>query len=250
MTTRAWWAVAALLAFPAPVPAQQVPEAVLHRSAESVDKATRSISSLQADYIRSFNVYGRANQMTEEGRLFVRRTPEGKVYQRWEGKDEKGPVLTLVRDRDFTVWRGKKKEIGIPVTDPCLHHPAKFGFPFLPADYKSRFVIGPPFVSPEFDDRWPKQMTGGIPIGLTFGPREGNERYTFKLVTFLYEEKLGLPYRYRCDTYGWQLELVDCDNWVINPELPAALFEPPDKLAGDPAPAAPPPASGDKTPAK
>jgi hypothetical protein len=246
--TRAWWTAVALLAVPPPAPAQQVPETVLHRSAEAVDKATQSITSLQADYIRTYNVYGRVAQMTEEGRLFVRRTPEGRVSQRWEGKDEKGPVVTLVRDRDFSVWRGKKKEISGPVADPGLHHPVRFGFPFLPPEWKTRFVIGPPFISPEFDDRWPKQMSGGVPVGLTFGPREGTERYTFKLVTFLYEEKLALPYRYRCDTYGWQLELVDCDNWVLNPELPAALFEPPDKLAEPPS--TPAPAGGEKKPAK
>ncbi len=241
MRTIAWWSGMALASVAAPLSAQPAPEAALLQAAAAVEKATREVSTLQVDYVRTYNAYGRSTPMTEEGRLSVRRTPDGKVFSRWEGKDEKGAVLSLVREREFSVWRGRKRESSVPVTDPCLHHPAKFGFPFLPADWTTRFVIGPPTVSPDFDDRWPRQLTGGVPLGLTFRPREGNERYTFKLVTFLYDEKKGLPYRYRCDTYGWQLEMLDVDNWALNPELPASLFEPPDKLV-DPVP----PVEGEK----
>jgi hypothetical protein len=206
-----------------------VPMAILLQAAASVEKATQDVTSLEVDYIRSYNVFGQTAAMLEEGRLSWKRSPDGKVNARWDGKDPKGAVLTLVRDREMTVWRGKKKERTVQLEDPILHHASKFGFPLLPPNWKTRYVIGPPFLSPDFDDRWDKKMTGGIPRGLTFKPRPGNDQYTFKMVTFLLDEKKGLAYKYRCETFGWQNEVVEVDNWKVNPEIPDVLFDPPDR---------------------
>jgi hypothetical protein len=224
------------------------PDPALVKAVEAVEKASREILALQADYTRNYSVYGRAGFITEKGRFAWRRTPEGKVAERWDGADEKGPVLTLVRDNQASIWRGGKKESTIPLDDPKFFHVARFNFPLVPRDWQSAFVLGGPRTSPEFDDRFPEKTAKGIPSCLTFSPRRQDQRMSFKMISLLFDEETGLAYRFRCDTYGWTMAIVDLGDWTVNPKLPESLFEPPSPGGTPPAGDAPKP--GGDAPAK
>jgi len=206
--------------------------AQLEKALAAVEKATRDVVSLQADYVRESTVYGRQSTATEEGRFWWKRSPQGVVSARWEGRDEKGAVLRLLRGRELAAWRGTKREEKVDLDDPTVHHEAKFGFPLLPLSWRASCLAGPPWTSPEWDDRLPKRLVDGIPYGVTFRPRDPRD-HTFKALSFLFDEKTALAYRFRCDTHGWQLVIADLDNVKVNPEIPDTLFEPP-AGAGDP----------------
>jgi outer membrane lipoprotein-sorting protein len=209
----------------------------LEKALAAVEKATRDVAALQARYLRETTVFGRQSTVLEEGRFWWKRTPQGVVSARWEGKDEKGALLRLLRGKDLSVWRGTKRDERLSVDDPAVLHEARFGFPLLPPSWGAVYLAGPPWTSPDWDDRLPKRLDDGIPGGVTFRPRNPRD-HTFKAVSLLFDEKTGVAWRFRCDTNGWQLVMVDLDDVKINPEVPDALFEPPAGAGDLPAPAA------------
>ncbi len=208
-------------------------DASLGKALEAVEKATGEIKSLQADYHREYTVFGRTTTVTEAGRFWWKRDNTGKIRARWEGRDEKGPLIRLQQGREITRWRGTTRESTTDLDDATVHHEARFRFPLLPAAWRETYRAGPPWISPLWDDRLPKRLDDGIPYGAVFLPRDGKDR-TFKRVTLLLDRKTGLAYRYRCDTHGWQHVIADLENWTINPEIPDVRFEPPGEKAKEP----------------
>jgi hypothetical protein len=223
------------------------------KAVEAIEKASKSINSLQADYTRRYTVFGRSGFLVEKGKFFWRRSPEGIVAARWEGTDEKGPFITLVRDRQLTLWRNNKKESACSLEEPGMLHASRFYFPLLPRDWQTAYVVGGPRTSPEFDDRYPEKTKAGIPSCLTFTAKKTDQRPTFRQVTLSFDEETGLVYHFRCDTAGWTLVFVDLGDWTLNPKLDEAIFLPPagdgsepagDTKGGAGAPATPKPGAG------
>jgi len=198
----------------------------LQKGVEAVDNATRTILSIKSGYVREYTKYGRSGAVKEEGQLCWKRTPEGVVSARWEGKDESGPILTLVRDRKISVWRGVKKTSEGSLDEAHVLHPSRFGFPLMPRDWSSTYRLGGPRTSPEFDDRYPERSKAGIPTVLTLSP-DASRRHYFTRLSLSFDEETGLAWRFRCDTAGWTLMTVELMDWTLNPELPESLFEPP-----------------------
>jgi outer membrane lipoprotein-sorting protein len=204
----------------------------LQKAVEAVDNATRSVLSIKSSYVREYTKYGRSGAVKEEGQFYWKRTPEGSVSVRWEGKDESGPILTLVRDRKISVWRGVKKTSEGSLDEAHVLHPSRFGFPLMPRDWSSTYKLGGPRTSPEFDDRYPERSKAGIPTVLTLSPDASRRQY-FTRLSLSFDEETGLVWRFRCDTAGWTLMTVELMDWTLNPELPESLFEPP-REAGTP----------------
>ena len=110
MRTTALLALLAASGGAAPAQEKAAPtDPALLKSIEAIGTATRSVQSLKSAYLREYTKYGRAGAVVEEGQLLWKRTPEGVVSARWEGKDEDGAILTLVRNGKLSVWRGPKK---------------------------------------------------------------------------------------------------------------------------------------------
>jgi hypothetical protein len=206
--------------------APAVPKVSLEKAVEGVEKATRNVRTLRADYVRTYLVEGREGRFREEGTFSWKRTADG-AWARWDGKDEKGPVLTLVRDGKLTVWRGKRKEREASLVEASLRHASKYGFPLVPSDWKKAWTVADFRQSPEYDARLPLWSPKGIPTGLVFKPRV--RRSALKAVTLQFDAETGLAHRLRCDTYLWDMFWFDLGEWELNPALPDALFDPPDK---------------------
>ncbi len=233
MRPLAWLMLTAGTLLAAPVTraadAPKDPDARLRKGAETIEKTAATVRSLRADYVKTYLVEGRADRLREKGVFSWKRTAGG-AWARWEGKDEKGPILTLVRDGALSVWRGKRKESSTPLKTPALRHASKYGFPLLPPKWSEGYRVANFRTSPEYDDRLPAWSPKGIPAGLVFQPAAKNKS-ALKAVTFQFDADTGLAYRLRCDTYLWEMFWVDLGEWELNPELPDTLFAPPDRLA-------------------
>lgn len=198
---------------------------MMTRTLDAVETATSKIRSLNAAYTRSFTRFGSSKTFKEEGTLLWKRTAEGTISARWEGKDPDGDLLTLVRGREMTVWRAKKKEKALSLDDPKVLHASALSFPLLPRDCRTTFDIGGPITSPEYDGRSSWQLTGGIPTCLTFTPRKGGK--LFAMLSLVFDPETGLAQRYRYETDGWEQVTLDLYDWKLNPEIPDASFAPP-----------------------
>jgi outer membrane lipoprotein-sorting protein len=204
----------------------------IQKGVEAIEAATRNVLSLKSGYTREYTKYGRSGAVKEEGQFFWKRSPEGIVSARWEGKDESGPILTLIRDRKISVFRGAKKTSDGTLDEAHVLHPSRFGFPLLPRDWSTAYKVGGPRTSPEYDDRYPERSKSGIPSVLTLTP-DASRRIYFSRLSLSFDEEAGLAWRFRCDTSGWTLMFVEIADWTLNPELPESLFEPP-REAGTP----------------
>jgi outer membrane lipoprotein-sorting protein len=222
--------VAAAEEKPAPAPDPAVAKAV-----EAVEKASKNITSLQAEYTRRYTVFGRSGFLVDKGKFSWKRTPEGIVSARWDGTDEKGPFITLVRDRQMTLWRNKKKEAAVSLEEPGILHASRFHFPLIPRDWQTTYLVGGPQTSPEFDDRYPEKTKAGIPSCLTFSAKKPDQKLSFRMVTMAFDEETGLAYHFRCDTPGWTMVFVDLGDWTLNPKFEDSLFQPPVGDGSDPA---------------
>lgn len=214
-------------------------ERALLGALDAVEKRTAAVRSLSAAYTRVYTRFGRTGFLEEKGALLWKRArmpgadrnePEI-VLSRWEGRDEDGPLLTLVRGRDVTIWRGAKKERETTLEDPSFLHASRFGFPLIPAGARSAFDLGGPDTSPEYDDRFPATIGAGIPRCLTFLPRSATPLY--KMLSLLFDDEVGLAYRIRCDSNGWDYFAVDLTDWQMNPSIPDDAFKRPDASGED-----------------
>lgn len=227
----------------APGPKAPDPDPALLRALDAVEAANRKITSLSASYARTYTVPVRPERFTEQGTLLWKRVHVAKphadpkeqaIFARWEGEDKDGPILTLVRDREMTVWRGekgtRKKEFEASLDDSSVRHASAFDFPLLPRQWRSACIPGGPETSPEYDSRYRAVLKGGIPACVTFKPRDARVK-SFKMISLSFDADTGLAYRLRLDTYGWELVWMDIFDWKVNPEIPDVAFHPPAKEA-------------------
>jgi outer membrane lipoprotein-sorting protein len=229
MTMRIAVLVAAVAALGGTAAAQgknTTPDPAIRKAIETIQKKTASVQSIKADYIREYTIRARSGAIVEDGQFLWQRTPDGGVFSRWEGRDENGPILTIVRNRKISVYRGKKKTSEGSMDQPHVLHPARFGFPMVPPTWGRSYRIGGPRTSPEYDDRFPAVSTGGIPSVLTLNT-SGHARRFFTRVSFSFDEKTALAWRFRCDTAGWTLLTVELLDMKLNPTIPPGAFEPP-----------------------